>query len=155
MALPILRNIRASVTMSAANTYTESEVNLALSLESRFLYFVTAVQSCLRNPAAAMDGDTDYSWHIARASQVAVLPISNSSVLWGNGLARVQTTTGGSVFETGSTQHMSPAYAVANPSLFFGLNSTSAGLAIIVDWNIWYYPMKVTQNQFWEASQTR
>lgn len=154
MARPeILRNIRTNLTLSAADTYTEVEINLALSLESRFLYFVTDI-FVMNSDQAITSGDI-WEWQITRRTQAALVNYSNSNVLWKGGHINLLTTSGMSTVPLQEHISLNHPYAIAMPSLFFGADSAGAGSALDFSLNIQYFPMKVTQAQFWEASQTR
>ena len=106
MANEVLRNIRTSLTTTAA--YGEQEVNLALSLESSFLYYVTSVEVCL-DDYADVDDNTLIAWQIARASQSGLIGYNDSSCLWRGGWIFFTTTSG--AFSAGLVQR----YELAHP----------------------------------------
>lgn len=151
--MEVLRNIRTNVAI-ADTTYTEQECNLALSLESSFLYYVTCVSVAL-DTLSALDTSAAVQWQITRKSKTAIVGYNDSDVLFKGGWENLITTSGVASFLLTEHQPQAHPYAVASPSLYFGVLGTGIAASMNVNLNMSYYPQKVTQKQFWEASQTR
>lgn len=150
----VLRSIRGTVTQSGANAYTETEINLALSLESRFLFYVTGLQVFFES-INQVDDDTIFTWHLSRATKSAVGGFSDSDIIWVGGFGVLTTTSGAAVWPPVMCRELAHPYAIANPSLYFGIDTVGAAVACSASIQLQYYPEKVTQNKFWEAAQTR
>ena len=73
--------ISAGVTESAANTFTQIEVDLSLSPLDNEIFVVTAIDLDLQAPDAIAATDTDFTAYVSTTSQTATVGIDNSNVL--------------------------------------------------------------------------
>ena len=73
--------ISAGVTESAANTFTQVEVDLSLSPLDNEVFVVTAIDLDLQAPDAIAATDTDFTAYVSTTSQTATVGLDNSNVL--------------------------------------------------------------------------
>ena len=73
--------ISAGVTESAANTFTQLEVDLSLSPLDNEVFVVTAIDLDLQAPDAIAATDTDFTAYVSTTSQTATVGIDNSNCL--------------------------------------------------------------------------
>lgn len=153
-AMEVLRNIRVSNAGATDGVFQQVACELALSLESRFLYYITSVAVAF-DTLNFLDQAAVVQWQICRGSKSAIVGYEDSDVLWKGGLELTATTSGQRQIPMTENIPQFHPYAVAAPTLYFGVLGTGVASAFTLSANLSYYPQKVTQNQFWEASQTR
>ena len=73
--------ISAGVTETAANTFTQLEVDLSLSPLDNEVFVVTAIDLDLQAPDLVANSNTDFTAYVATTSQTATVGIDNSNVL--------------------------------------------------------------------------
>ena len=73
--------ISAGLTESAANTFTQQEVELSLSPLDNEVFVVTAIDLDLQAPDALAAVNTDFTAYVSTTSQTATVGIDNSNVL--------------------------------------------------------------------------
>ena len=73
--------ISAGLSESAANTFTQLEVDLSLSPLDNEVFVVTAIDLDLQAPDAIAATDTDFTAYVSTTSQTATVGIDNSNVL--------------------------------------------------------------------------
>lgn len=149
----ILRNIRAA-TVSASNAFAEVEATLSLSIESRFVYMVSAVRVVV-DTVTALDTACNFQWQICRESQSAIVTYADPAAIWKGHRQTALTTSGGVALPFEWNYDLTMPYAIAASTLFFGVKTTGAAADTIFSMNLSYYPAKVTDRQFWEASTSR
>jgi hypothetical protein len=76
-----------SVTETAANTYTQQQVNLSLDVLNNEVFIVTAVDLDPSSPDAVAGTDTSVSSQLTSTSQTAAVNLSNSNCIASFGLA--------------------------------------------------------------------
>lgn len=73
--------ISAGITETAANTFTQLEVDLSLSPLDNEVFVVTAIDLDLQAPDAIAATNTDFTAYLSTTSQTATVGIDNSNVL--------------------------------------------------------------------------
>lgn len=73
--------ISAGVTETAANTFTQLEVDLSLSPLDNEVFVVTAIDLDLQAPDALAGTNTDFTAYVSTTSQTATVGIDNSNCL--------------------------------------------------------------------------
>lgn len=73
--------ISSGLTETAANTFSQLEVDLSLSPLDNEVFVVTAIDLDLQAPDALAGVDTDFTAYVSTTSQTATVGIDNSNVL--------------------------------------------------------------------------
>jgi len=73
--------ISAGLTETAANTFSQLEIDLSLSPLDNEVFVVTAIDLDLQAPDCVANANTDFTGYVSATSQTATVGIDNSNVL--------------------------------------------------------------------------
>lgn len=144
---------RAGVIESAANTFTETEIDLNLSAVGGYAFIMTDL--ILAHTAAMDAADEATALQLCYTTQTAMISQSSAEQLWRWDWKCMVSTNGGSVTELQRHFVMGAGgLAIARSSLFFGIKSTglagtATGKAVLRG-----YYAKVTPEQYFKLAQT-
>ncbi len=145
-------SLRATVTESAANTFTEATMSTNLAVRGDHLFIVTGIWWDL---SANLSGPGDtIQFQITYATQSAIIRPDDPDWLFGFGWRHDHTTSGGGLWERGGYQAIND-FPVAVPTLYMGLQGTSLAGAAVGGVKIEGYHQKVATSEYFRIAQSR
>lgn len=144
---------RATVTESAANTYTESTIDLNLSMLSDHVFILT---DTIFKGKAVIDLGEEYSEaQLCYAPQSAIIGPDDPEFLHGVSLHFYEHTTSGNLFDDVIHANWGMGLPIAASQLYFG--AKGVGMAAAATWAVKLigYFLKVQSNEFLRMAHAR
>lgn len=147
----IQSTFRASVTESAANTYTEVTLDLNLGPQGGFIYVLTSLTfQCI----ADFGGDKDeFEIGLSYDTRTTVGNLGNTQMFWVQAWKMNLLTSGGGIYQPVVHHFLGDGVPIARPQLYVGVEGTSlaaAGKGFVV---LRGYYQRATAEEFFRIAQ--
>lgn len=148
----IKTSLRASITETAANTYTEKEIHTNLSARGDHIFVVTGIWWQVTAPVNA-DNDR-FTMQITYGKQTDTILLDDSDWFGGQEWALDVVTSGGGFWDR-IVHQVIDHFPVAVPVLYFGCKGGGLATAGQGSVKIEGYHMKVNTNEYFRLAQGR
>lgn len=148
----IKTSLRATVTESAANTFTEQQIDTNLSIRGDHIFIVTGV---FWQHNAVLNGTGDQiAMQLTYATQSGLITASDNDFLFGIHQAHEVATQGAATYLKSIWMPMDE-FPVAVTALFLGVQGVSLASAVQASVKIHGYHVKVNTTEYFRLAQSR